>query len=389
MDKTLENTIFDRYRTIIFDLDKTLWQATTPNGDSIGAYETTSPYSLKDSRTIVDIKGNVIELQEGVREMLALLNENDKNLGIMSRGEKLLDVNMRLSAPFEAQPSTQLLKKFDIYKYFNYVIIYKAFAEKIQYVRPSGLTLFIDDDRQWIDQVKQRDDIDVLWRGAFSTWQSLIEPPKQDQKLSWRLLTRTAIKPGSYAHLILTFLSNKIEQGVPNVEIDRLIPNYQTRMNLLNADYIEQFDGPNGRQWSRLTSRGMEALLFIDNEEKKQSKLSWNTSNIDLQVMEGESLGMSFYVGKVRIPYSDLVRVLGEPSLYDSAKGKYIEWPVKTLDNKIKFTIYNESRHGLWEGSDDPDYKNLAYWKVNASTHTAFDAIDKVIQMNFNKELYR
>ena len=163
----LEGTIFDRYKTIIFDLDQTLWDCYTQRGESIGAYQTTPPYKLRSKDIILDIKGNTIQLQNNVRELIDLLDEDDKNLGIVSRGEKL-------DTPFSAQPSIMILKKFDIFKYFNYNIVIKAFIDKKEYTRPLGPTLFIDDNQEWVSSVNERDDIDVLWRQSFNDWFDLL-----------------------------------------------------------------------------------------------------------------------------------------------------------------------------------------------------------------------
>jgi predicted phosphatase len=163
----IEDTFLEKYDTVIFDLDGTIWDVLSAKGEGMGAYETKPPYKLVAPYIILDSEDNVIQLQKGIQDMLDLLDLTGKDIGIMSRGE---DINK----PFEAQPSTQLLKKFDIYKYFNYKIIYKAFGDKSQYVRPRGVTLFIDDDKSNVDNVNKRGDVDVLWRKAFKNWLDLL-----------------------------------------------------------------------------------------------------------------------------------------------------------------------------------------------------------------------
>jgi predicted phosphatase len=169
-----KDTILDRYQSIIFDLDNTLWKCFTPSGEGIGAYKTTPPYSLQSKNIIIDIRGNIIELQEGVRELLEILDLNDKNLGVVSSGEKLIDENKRIGLPSAAQPSIMLLKKFDLYKYFNLGVITKGFINKRDYVKGIGKVLFIDDSNEQIQNVNEKGNIDVLDRKSFGNWEDLL-----------------------------------------------------------------------------------------------------------------------------------------------------------------------------------------------------------------------
>jgi predicted phosphatase len=165
----IKDTILDRYNTVIFDIDGVLIDCFSSKGERIGAFQTTPPFKLQEKNTVIDIKGNVIKLQEGIREILDILDYNDRNLGIVSRSS---DQNKDL--PFAAQPAIMLLKKFDIFKVFNYNIIIKSDINKVNYVKPSGKTLFVDDEKQEIDSVNQRKDVDVLWRRSFNNWEDLL-----------------------------------------------------------------------------------------------------------------------------------------------------------------------------------------------------------------------
>jgi predicted phosphatase len=179
-NNTLENTILEPYDTIIFDLDNTIWNCHSPNGDGIGAYETESPYKLISIGVLQDIRGNIIELQDNVLDVLKTLDQNDINMGIVSRGEKL-------NRPFDAQPSIMLLKKFNIYQYFNYEIVLKMNINKSEYCKPLGTTLFIDDDDTQLQLVMQRDDIDTLPRQSFQNWGVLLTP-KKNSNLSFGIM---------------------------------------------------------------------------------------------------------------------------------------------------------------------------------------------------------
>jgi len=162
----IDDTIFGEYDTVIFDLDQTIWDCYREDGTSIGAYQIVPPLKLMTSDIVVDTNGSIIRLQSGLKALLEKLDEEDINLGIVSSGE--LE-----NRPFEAQPSVMILKKFDIYKYFNHDVILKHHADKKLYVKPLGKTLFIDDRNENIDAVNS-DDIDVLWRRAFRSWEDLV-----------------------------------------------------------------------------------------------------------------------------------------------------------------------------------------------------------------------
>lgn len=168
---SLENTILENYNSVIFDIDQTLIDCFSSAGDSIGCYRTVAPYSLLSKNVIKDIEGNIIRLQQHVRDFLDILDENNINLGICSRGEKR-------DTPFAAQPTIMILKKFDIYRYFNLDIILKEKINKYEYVKPVGKTLFIDDNEEQLQNVSSNPEIDILNRKAFDDWFQLLQPKK-------------------------------------------------------------------------------------------------------------------------------------------------------------------------------------------------------------------
>jgi predicted phosphatase len=174
----VEGTIFEEYDTIIFDLDGTVWDVTDATGQGNGAYTTVAPYKVENPGVAVDTKGNIIQLQEGVDDLLRILNGVDKNLGIISSGE-------RQDRPFEAQPSVMLLKLFNIYKYFTYEIVIRRTEDKEAWIKPFGKTLFIDDSQLNLDKVNALGTVDVLWRRAFGPWKSLMVP--KDSQLNFNM----------------------------------------------------------------------------------------------------------------------------------------------------------------------------------------------------------
>ena len=164
----IEGTIFEDYSSVVFDLDRTIWECFTSEGTSIGAYAMTAPFELKSGLLIKDINGNYCKLQEGVRTIIKSLDADDINLGVVSSGEKE-------NTPLQAQPSVMLLKKFDLYKYFNLYVVCKQGINKREYVRPFGKTLFIDDDNENLDEVKVNEKVDVLDRKVFEDWDHLFQ----------------------------------------------------------------------------------------------------------------------------------------------------------------------------------------------------------------------
>jgi predicted phosphatase len=168
-EEKLKGTILEKYNTFIFDLDGVIFDCFSSKGEGIGAFQTEPPFRLQDENVILDINGHVIQLQTGIRVLLDLLDSANKNLGIVSHS-----ADRNKSLPFGAQPAVMLLKKFGIYKYFNFDIIINPDISKIDYVKADGKTLFIDDEQENIDEVKKNENIDVLNRKKFNEWEDLL-----------------------------------------------------------------------------------------------------------------------------------------------------------------------------------------------------------------------
>ena len=130
------------YDTYIFDLDDTLWSGHW-------AKMLVGDLKLKDTNTIQDELGGSLTLKSGVREFLS---EKSKtcNIGFVSRGG-LLNINK------DNQPSIKVLRTFGILDYFNYCrhTIYKT-EDKSKYVNPSGHTLYVDDNENDLNDVREK-----------------------------------------------------------------------------------------------------------------------------------------------------------------------------------------------------------------------------------------
>lgn len=169
---SIEGTIFEDYDTVIFDLDATIWDVVSATGEGLGAYQMVPPLRQDYPMVVFDSHGNVAKLQKGVVQLFRALNDAGKNIGAVSSGEDE-------DRPFQAQPATMLLKQFRLYSLINLDIVLKKDADKKLYVKPHGKTLFIDDKKENVDEVNAYGRVDVLWRGAFQTWDQLLVPKSQ------------------------------------------------------------------------------------------------------------------------------------------------------------------------------------------------------------------
>lgn len=132
----------DDYDTYIFDLDDTLW---------FGHWAKMLVGNLKlvNDSTIEDELGGKLHLKSGVKKFLEEKSKVSK-IGFVSRGG-LIDILEH------NQPSIKVLKTFGILEYFSYCrhTIYKT-EDKAKYVKPSGRTLYIDDNENDLNDVREK-----------------------------------------------------------------------------------------------------------------------------------------------------------------------------------------------------------------------------------------
>ena len=132
----------DYYDTYIFDLDDTLWSGHWAKM-LVGNFITKHPLIIEDEL------GNKLALKYGVKNFLKEKSKVSK-IGFVSRGG-LIDIDKH------DQPSIKVLRTFGILDYFNYCrhTIYKT-EDKSKYVNPSGHTLYVDDNENDLNDVREK-----------------------------------------------------------------------------------------------------------------------------------------------------------------------------------------------------------------------------------------
>ena len=132
----------DYYDTYIFDLDDTLWSGHWAKM-LVGNFITKHPLIIEDELE------NKLTLKYGVKNFLKEKSKVSK-IGFVSRGG-LIDIDKH------DQPSIKVLRTFGILDYFNYCrhTIYKT-EDKSKYVNPSGHTLYVDDNENDLNDVREK-----------------------------------------------------------------------------------------------------------------------------------------------------------------------------------------------------------------------------------------
>lgn len=142
----------DYYDTYIFDLDDTLWSGHWAKM-LVGNFITKHPLIIEDEL------GNKLALKYGVKNFLKEKSKVSK-IGFVSRGG-LIDIDKH------DQPSIKVLRTFGILDYFNYCrhTIYKT-EDKSKYVNPSGHTLYVDDNENDLNDVREKNKDTIFTNSA-------------------------------------------------------------------------------------------------------------------------------------------------------------------------------------------------------------------------------
>ena len=163
-----------KVEAIIFDLDKTIWNCYKKNSSKqIWAKQLVPPFKLLSPNCIEDSIGQKCFLHHDFKNFLNRVYGNYK-LGFLSVGA-LKDEK------YDKQPSILLLKKFEIYEYFNYekYLLWKD-ESKYEKLKNMCTCAFIDDDKKHTDPAHKLDNVFVIERDYFKNWGSLIDDFKRN-----------------------------------------------------------------------------------------------------------------------------------------------------------------------------------------------------------------
>lgn len=163
---------FTCYDTVIFDLDRTVWNTIGNDGNYIWAKQMDVNSLKKESGQVIsDGKGNKIYLEYMVDNLIKHLYFEQINIGFLSIGGLK-------NVPFDSQPSIILLKEFGLYQYFEFikVILYKD-QSKSNYLYTYGKTLFIDDNPKEIESAynMKLDNLSLLHKPYFTYPNGIIQ----------------------------------------------------------------------------------------------------------------------------------------------------------------------------------------------------------------------
>lgn len=153
------------FDTIIFDLDFTLWDGCEKD---FWAKKLKHPINL-EKNYIFDSEGKFIKLQNGVAEMLRVLEKENKNIGFITRGGLLKTKD-------EDQPPIKCLKLFGIFDFFNYekIVLFKTDI-KSKYLKPFGKTIYIDDNPIDLNDISDHHKgTHVINRNNFLNWEDIL-----------------------------------------------------------------------------------------------------------------------------------------------------------------------------------------------------------------------
>ena len=156
-----------KYDIFMFDLDRTVFDTYTKNGEPIWAKQMIQPLKKSDKDLIVDDCESECHLQPGIRSILNYLNSNNKKVGFISRGGIL-------NTDYNKQPSVLLLKMFDIYDYFSYkkLLFYKN-ETKANHLHKIGECVFFDDMDKDLIAARKINGVKVIDRKKFKYWEDI------------------------------------------------------------------------------------------------------------------------------------------------------------------------------------------------------------------------
>jgi len=160
--------ILEKGKLYVFDIDRTFITTYNSDGELIWLKNMEGPYERVSDNVVVGSNGTKAVLHEGVEKVLKHLQDQGKNIAFLSVGG-LLDVD------YYDQPSVKIMKLFGIHSYFNHerLLLYKTARKDtvLQHLPPS---IFFDDDEKHLVATLRLDNVTVVDRKSFTSWEQLL-----------------------------------------------------------------------------------------------------------------------------------------------------------------------------------------------------------------------
>ena len=171
----INKLIRNGHKFFFFDLDKTIWNCHDKYGNEIWGKQMIVPFAQiptngqYDGNSIIDDVGSICQLQDGIREVLSILDEQQRIIGVCS-ASKNMNFEYQIS-----QPCIQLLKAFFIDQYFSiYHLNWKTVC-KANVLKNYEQCVLFDDNKQIIEECMQTENITPIARYNFQNWKEMLQ----------------------------------------------------------------------------------------------------------------------------------------------------------------------------------------------------------------------
>ena len=148
----------------IFDLDLTIWECFNKNNDPIWAKQMVPPFRLIDGYIIDDVNSKCF-LRKSIDQQLLKLHQENNKIGFLS-------VGAYHNLPYKIQPSILLLKKFNLYPFFNHIkrLEYKTFDKASVIKDIKEPLVFYDDNINVLKSVQKFNNVTAVDSTKISNW---------------------------------------------------------------------------------------------------------------------------------------------------------------------------------------------------------------------------
>lgn len=160
------------FDTVIFDLDKTIWNCYDKYGNSVWAKQMLQPFTKISPRDIIDDVNSTCILDPYIFDLMKDLQSIGKTLEFLSIGKRYDTPDIIM------QPSIQLIFAFGL-NFFNGIgSLYYKTEDKEKYLGKliKGKTLYVDDNNDTLQKAKNLNlkNLTILDRKSFKHWNELL-----------------------------------------------------------------------------------------------------------------------------------------------------------------------------------------------------------------------